>query len=310
MKPSWERVNPRPGPEDRGHPAGAGLAEFEAELQGRGIRRVRPTSTFPPSGACRSARSPSPSRSTWRARNLTALARRAPGPRRGVRPDRHPALPAPRDGPRRQLRLSLYEEEEWVRLFGSITQPYVEEYRPEPFSRRFVRHLPGWYAQKHPDEDWAETFAVWMTPRLDWRAEYADWPEALAKLDYCDRTMQALRGPGAARHRRRTGRGRRRADLLARAVLQRCRRRKAGVPARAWTAPCGPSSRIASREGTAAQPASQLIRRLERDLMTNVYSLDRPLPRADAGPASAPGQRADQLGQVYPEAAKRRPRWR
>ena len=53
--------------------------------------------------------------------------------------------------------------------FGSITQPYLEEYRPEPFSRRYVRHLPGWYAQKHPDEDWAETFAVWMTPGLDWR---------------------------------------------------------------------------------------------------------------------------------------------
>ena len=67
-----------------------------------------------------------------------------------------------------------------------------EEYRLEPFSRRFVRHLPGWYAQKHPDEDWSETFAVWMTPGLDWRDDYADWPEALAKLDYCDRTMAAL----------------------------------------------------------------------------------------------------------------------
>jgi hypothetical protein len=58
----------------------------------------------------------------------------------------------------------LYEREEWVRLFGSITQPYLEEYLPSPFSRRYVRHLPGWYAQKHPDEDWSETFAVWMTP--------------------------------------------------------------------------------------------------------------------------------------------------
>ncbi|HXE58695.1 MAG TPA: hypothetical protein VNK43_11895 [Gemmatimonadales bacterium] len=87
----------------------------------------------------------------------------------------------------------LYESEEWVRHFGAITQPYVEEYRPEPFSRRYVRHLPGWYAQKHPDEDWAETFAVWMTPGLDWRAEYGGWPVALAKLLYCDRTMAALR---------------------------------------------------------------------------------------------------------------------
>src|SRR5205823_8641531 len=73
-----------------------------------------------------------------------------------------------------------------------MTQPYEDEFRPEPFSRRFVRHLPAWYAQKHPDEDWAETFAVWVTPGRDWRSDYADWPEALAKLEYCDRTMKAL----------------------------------------------------------------------------------------------------------------------
>jgi hypothetical protein len=87
----------------------------------------------------------------------------------------------------------LYDDEEWVKQFGSITQPYFEEYRPEPFSRRYVRHLPGWYAQKHPDEDWAETFAVWMTPGLDWRTEYGAWPIASAKLAYCHRTMSALR---------------------------------------------------------------------------------------------------------------------
>src|ERR1700749_797246 len=46
----------------------------------------------------------------------------------------------------------LYERRDWVQAFGAITQPYLEEYRPQPFSRRFVRHLPGWYAQKHPDE--------------------------------------------------------------------------------------------------------------------------------------------------------------
>lgn len=87
----------------------------------------------------------------------------------------------------------LHDAEEWVRLFGSMTQPYVEEYRPEPFSRRFVRHLPGWYAQKHPDEDWAETFAVWMTPNNDWKKEYADWPAALAKLEYCDKILKEVR---------------------------------------------------------------------------------------------------------------------
>lgn len=87
----------------------------------------------------------------------------------------------------------LYERPDWIERFGSITQPYLEEYRPEPWSTRFVRHLPGWYAQKHPDEDWAETFAVWMTPGLDWRADYATWPGALAKLEACDAIMTELR---------------------------------------------------------------------------------------------------------------------
>jgi hypothetical protein len=87
----------------------------------------------------------------------------------------------------------LHEQDEWARLFGRYDQPYVENYKPSPFSRRFVQHLPGWYAQKHPDEDWAETFAVWMTPGVDWREEYADQPAALAKLEYCDRTMARLR---------------------------------------------------------------------------------------------------------------------
>jgi hypothetical protein len=87
----------------------------------------------------------------------------------------------------------LYEESEWVRHFGDINRAYVEEYRPRPFHPDYVRHLPGWYAQKHPDEDWAETFAVWLTPNVDWRRRYARAPVALAKLEYCDRTLTALR---------------------------------------------------------------------------------------------------------------------
>lgn len=87
----------------------------------------------------------------------------------------------------------LYADREWIRLFGSIERPYVEEYRPMPFSDRYVRHLPGWYAQKHPDEDWAETFAVWLTPGLDWRQEYEGTP-ALEKLIWCDQTMAQIGG--------------------------------------------------------------------------------------------------------------------
>lgn len=87
----------------------------------------------------------------------------------------------------------LYATEEWTRLFGSMSRPYTEDYHVVPFSPDFVRHLPGGYAQKHPDEDWAETFAVWMTPDLDWRERYSDSPGALQKLEYCARTMEALR---------------------------------------------------------------------------------------------------------------------
>jgi hypothetical protein len=86
----------------------------------------------------------------------------------------------------------LYSLPDWTTVFGPMEKEYQEEYRPEPFCSRYVRHLPGWYAQKHPDEDWAETFAVWMTPGFDWRAAYADWPGALAKLHWCDRILRGL----------------------------------------------------------------------------------------------------------------------
>ena len=79
----------------------------------------------------------------------------------------------------------LYAKDEWRRLFGKFSLPYREDYKPIPFSARHVKHLPGWYAQKHPDEDFAETFAVWLTPDSDWRKQYAGTP-ALAKLMYVD----------------------------------------------------------------------------------------------------------------------------
>ncbi len=85
----------------------------------------------------------------------------------------------------------LYETAEWRDLFGPFNRPYRERYRPVPFDRNFVRHIEGWYAQKHPDEDFAETFAVWLTPRSRWRVRYRGWP-ALRKLRYVDRMARAL----------------------------------------------------------------------------------------------------------------------
>lgn len=85
----------------------------------------------------------------------------------------------------------LYKTPEWRDLFGPFRRPYREHYRPVPFSRRFVRHIAGWYAQKHPDEDFAETFAVWLTPRSNWRKKYRGWG-ALTKLRYVERTARRL----------------------------------------------------------------------------------------------------------------------
>jgi len=80
----------------------------------------------------------------------------------------------------------LYKTQEWHDRFGSFRKPYRDNYKPVPFSRSFVRHMEGWYAQKHPDEDFAETFAVWMTPRSNWRKRYKGWG-AMQKLKYVER---------------------------------------------------------------------------------------------------------------------------
>lgn len=79
------------------------------------------------------------------------------------------------------------------KLFGRSTEPYPEYYSPRPYSKSFVLHLDPWYAQSHPDEDFAETFAVWLTPNAQWRERYAEWP-AIKKLEYMDSLMQSLRG--------------------------------------------------------------------------------------------------------------------
>ena len=85
----------------------------------------------------------------------------------------------------------LHNKPEWKQIFGPFRRPYHDNYRPAPFSRDYVRHLPGWYAQKHPDEDFAETFAVWLTPRSNWRKRYRGWG-AMEKLRYLDRLARRL----------------------------------------------------------------------------------------------------------------------
>ena len=79
----------------------------------------------------------------------------------------------------------LRRRRHWRDVFGPASLPYPDTYRPRPGSRRFVQHLGAWYAQAHPTEDFAETFAVWLKPNSPWRREYLGWP-AFAKLEYID----------------------------------------------------------------------------------------------------------------------------
>ncbi len=78
-------------------------------------------------------------------------------------------------------------------IFGPSYIHYPDYYTPKPYSKSFVLHLDSWYAQSHPDEDFAETFAVWLNPQSDWRTRYVDWP-ALNKLKYIDTLMTELAG--------------------------------------------------------------------------------------------------------------------
>lgn len=91
----------------------------------------------------------------------------------------------------------LFEDPAWTETFGSFDTPYRETFRPNPYSKNYVKHISAYqvgrtYAQKHPDEDFAETFAVWLTPRSAWRRRYRYWP-AIEKLKYMDRIMKKLK---------------------------------------------------------------------------------------------------------------------
>lgn len=86
----------------------------------------------------------------------------------------------------------LHRRRDWQQHFGRSSERYPDTYLPKPYSKRYVVHLPNWYAQAHPHEDWAETFAVWLRPNFDWRKRYRGWP-ALKKLEYVDRLMAEIR---------------------------------------------------------------------------------------------------------------------
>jgi len=199
----------------------------------------------------------------------------------------------------------LYEDAEWVKHFGSITQPYLEEFRPQPFSTRHVLHLPGWYAQKHPDEDWSETFAVWMTPGHDWRLQYADWPEALAKLEYCAAKMQALRDRDPPVTDTNVD------DHVKDVPYSLDEYYGTSFPEMAEL-PAGLDGSLRSMFEDLGSPeesspevpriaASVLIKRLERQLMANVYRWTGHFPERTRAMLRHLAKRSDELKQVYPQ---------
>lgn len=96
----------------------------------------------------------------------------------------------------------LHYRRRWQKAFGSVRQPYPDSYVPRARSRNYVLHLDWWYAQAHPAEDFAETFAVWLKPGRRWKKTYADWP-ALKKLEYVDALMAEIEGRAPAVRSRR-----------------------------------------------------------------------------------------------------------
>jgi len=87
----------------------------------------------------------------------------------------------------------LHRRKSYREMFGRYSDPYPEFYRPKPRSKNFVLHLEPWYAQSHPAEDFAETFAVWLTPNSPWRKEYRGW-NALKKIELVADLVQSIVG--------------------------------------------------------------------------------------------------------------------
>jgi hypothetical protein len=95
----------------------------------------------------------------------------------------------------------LWRDQGWLEIFGDSRAPYREEFAPAEGSRDFVEYLTGvraHYAQKHPDEDFAEAFACWLDPASNWRQQYASWPGALRKLEYVEACWAAGKFLGQA----------------------------------------------------------------------------------------------------------------
>jgi hypothetical protein len=87
---------------------------------------------------------------------------------------------------------ALHRRGDWQEVFGSPRKRYSPYFYPfDPHSKAHVRNIPENYAQCHPEEDWAETFAVWLNPASRWRTRYRGWP-AMRKLRYVQRVTREI----------------------------------------------------------------------------------------------------------------------
>jgi len=157
----------------------------------------------------------------------------------------------------------LRRRADWRAVFGRTSRPYPTAYSVRPASRRFVQHLGHWYAQSHPTEDFAETFAVWLQPKARWRREYAGWP-ALSKLEFVDSLMVEVAGSRA------TNRDRSRVATLAdnrRTLREHYRRLAPATMHGEWRYDAWLMRAFGSaRRYPGAQSASSFLREIDSDL--------------------------------------------
>ncbi len=160
----------------------------------------------------------------------------------------------------------LGRKRQWREHFGSPSEPYLQAYTPKPYSKRFVVNLERWYAQSHPSEDFAETFAVWLRPRSDWRTRYATWRGAKKKLEYVEGLMAEIaQKPQAVRCRERT-------ESLAKLrttlgdYYREKRERYAGEPREDYDRDLRRLFPEAEEAGASGRSAAQLLRRARPEL--------------------------------------------
>jgi len=149
-------------------------------------------------------------------------------------------------------------------VFGRSSQPYPTYYKPKPDSKDYVLHLDLWYAQSHPVEDFAETFAVWLKPQSRWRSQYKGWP-ALKKLECVDALMEEIEdSPAPVRCREHVDPLKNLRKTLREHYEEKCERYEVSHP----TVYDRQLQRLFSENGEDAhgQPASAFLRRVRPEL--------------------------------------------